>query len=176
MQDPTAFPVPVMLKHPILARIDEISRDRKKVAALRDLLIWGADADALADVAVRHDVVTRELADEMLRAWANVGGAGWLGDILAELRRGVLEAAELLLAAPCTLSSWWIIGLTNDFRMLVQPAGDRLLLFMTTPELPPAQRFAKLAPMTLDPSFRPAIQLIRDHLDAMLAPPDSPAA
>jgi hypothetical protein len=171
MQDPAVSPVPVMLKHPILARIDAISGDRQKVAALRDLLLSGADAEALAAVAVRHDVVTRELAEEMLRTWANVGGSGWLGDILAELRRGVLEAADLLLAEPWTLSSWWILGLTDDFRIVVQPAGDRLLLFMTTPPLPPAQRFAKLAPMTLDPSFRPALQLIRDHLDAMLAPP-----
>lgn len=174
-QDPVVSPVPLMLKHPILARIDEISCDREKVAALRDLLVSGADAAALADVAVRHGVVSRALADQMLVTWANVGGTGWLGEILAELERGAREAAELLLARPRTLSSWWILGLTSEFRILVQPAGDRLLLFMTTPPLPPEIHFAKMAPMTLDPAFRPALELVRDRIDALLAPPTSPA-
>ena len=67
-QGPVVTPVPIMLKHPILARIDEVSRDRAKVCALRDLLESSCCAEELADVAVRHDVCPRPLADLMLRA------------------------------------------------------------------------------------------------------------
>jgi len=88
-QGPIVSPVPVMLKHPILARFDEISRDPAKVAAMRDLLSSDCDARALADVAVRQGICPPALAEHMLRYWANVDGAGWPGEIMAELRRGV---------------------------------------------------------------------------------------
>lgn len=163
-------PVPVMLKHPILARIDEVSRDRAKVAALRDLLESSCGAEELADVAVRHDVCPRPLADLMLASWANVGGAGWLGDIMAEVRRGTLEVCEALLHGAPPLSSWWILGLTGEFRMLVTPSDDRLWMFMVTPRLPDAIIGASKMPLgAIDQGFRPLIQTLRDELDRMLA-------
>ncbi len=160
---------PLLLKHPILERIDAISRDPAKVAAMRDLLLSGACAAELADVAVRHEVVTRELADQMLVTWADVGDHGWLGAIMDELRRGVLDVADRLLSSPQPLSSWWAMGLTEDFRMLVVPTHDRLLLFMTTPRLPPALVASKTDPRALDTAFRPMLQRIRYLIDDMLA-------
>jgi len=149
-QGPIVSPVPVMLKHPILARFDEISRDPAKVAAMRDLLSSDCDARALADVAVRQGICPPALAEHMLRYWANVDGAGWPGEIMAELRRGVLQTCEALLAGGPPLSSWWILGLTAEFRMLVVPTEDQLLLFMTTPPLPEVIRASKLPPTAID--------------------------
>jgi hypothetical protein len=169
MLDPAEPPVPIMLKHPILERIDAISRDAEKVAAMRDLLHGNADACALADVAVRHGIVSRPLADQMLRTWANVGGGGWLGDILQELRRGVLAAADVLLASRCEMSSWWVMGLTTDFRIVLAPSDDRLLLFMSTPKIPPILGAAKNDPLALDPGFRPLLIRLRAEVDGLLA-------
>jgi len=173
MMDPAEPSVPLLLKHPILERIDALARDCDKVAAMRDLLHGGADAYALADVAVRHGVVSRELAEQMLHAWANVGGTGWLGEILDELRRGVLEAADALLASPRELSSWWAMGLTPDFRILLAPSEDRLLLLMSTPKIPPIIGAAKRDPLTLDPWFRPLLVRVRDEVEALLATPSA---
>jgi hypothetical protein len=169
-QGSVVTPVPVMLKHPILARIDEVSRDRHKVCALRDLLESTCCAAELADVAVRHDVCPRPLADLRLHAWANVGGAGWLGDIMDEVQRGVLEVCDALLDGAPPLSSWWILGLTQEFRMLVAPSDEQLWMFMATPRLPPGIIGASKMPFdAIDPWFRPLIQELRDDLDQMLA-------
>jgi hypothetical protein len=169
MTEEPGHPVPLLLKHPILERIDDVSRDPAKVVAMRDLLLSGACAAELADVAIRHGIVSRELADMMLATWANVGDHGWLGDIMTELKRGVLATADQLLSAPRPLSSWWMMGLTEDFRMLVVPTHDRLLLFMTTPRLPPALVASKTDPRALDTAFRPMLQHIRYLIDDMLA-------
>lgn len=174
MTEEPGHPVPLLLKHPILERIDTISRDPAKVAAMRDLLRSGASAAELADVAVRHDIVTRELADQMLVTWADVGEHGWLGAIMDELRRGVLAVADHLLSSPLPLSSWWAMGLTDDFRLLVVPTTDRLLLFMTTPWLPPALVASKTDPRALDTAFRPMLQNIRYLIDGLLARSTTP--
>lgn len=170
MHGPIVSPVPIMLKHPILARIDEISRDPAKVAAMRDLLNSSCGADALADVAVKHGICPRPLADFMLSSWANVSGDGWLGEIMAEVRRGTLEVCEALLAGAPPLSSWWILGLTERLHMRLLPMDDQLLLFMTTPMLPHfIIRASKMPLLAPDPYFRPMIQKLRDDLDQMLA-------
>ena len=169
MQEPNMSPMPIILKHPILARIDEISRDCAKVGALRDLLILECSAGALADVAVRHGICTRELADHMLRYWANVDGAGWLGEIMSELRLRVLEVCELLLAGGPPLSSWWILGLGERFRIALSPTEEQLLLFMTTPPFPRIIGASKMPIHSLDPFFRPLIEQLRDQLNEMLA-------
>ncbi len=161
--------VPVLLKHPILARFDELSLDRYKVTAMRDLLKNGATAQELADVAVRNTVLTRELADHMLVYWANSdGSSGWLGDILDECRRGFLEAAEAVLARDVPLSSWWILGFNTDFRVLVVPERDRIDVFMATPHVPDDIALAKRAPNPIDPGFLLSVEALRDQLNAML--------
>jgi hypothetical protein len=170
LQEPSG-PLPIMLTHPILARIDEISRDPAKVAAMRDLLHGGCTAEALADVAVRHEICSRELADYMLTYWANVSGEGWLGEILTELERGILETCELLLSSGRSLSSWWMLGLTEQFRIVLAPSNDDLFLFMATPMLPEILLASKTDPLAIDPYFNPLIQVLREQLDAMLAPP-----
>ena len=170
MQGPIVSPMPIILKHPILARIDEISRDCAKVGALRDLLTSDCSAGELADVAVRHGVCTRELADYMLRYWANVDGAGWLGEIMIELRLRVLEVCELLLAGAQPLSSWWILGLGESFRIAIAPTEEQLLLFMTTPPFPRVINASKMPIHSMDPFFRPLVEQLRDQLNEMLAP------
>ncbi len=162
-------PPPVMLKHPILARFDELSADRSKVGAMRDLLKNGATAQELADVAVRHDVCTQPLADNMLLYWANSDGrSGWLGDILDECQRGFLEAAEVILANNVPLSSWWLVGFSSDFRLLVVPEPDRVNVFMSTPRLDDPIKTSKLMPNPLDPGYTNAVVELRNELNAML--------
>lgn len=158
-----------MLKHPILSRFDELSLDRSKVTAMRDLLKNGATARELADVAVRNGVCTQALADQMLLYWANTdGSSGWLGDILDECRRGFLEAADLILTNDVPLSSWWIVGFSPNFRMLVIPEADRIDVFMATPHLAGPVKTAKLLPNPLDPGYTHAIQELRNQLNVML--------
>lgn len=160
---------PVMLKHPILLRFDELSVDRAKVTAMRDLLKNGATAQELADVAVRNGVCSQALADQMLLYWANTdGSSGWLGNILDECQRGFLEAAELILTRDVPLSSWWLVGFSPNFRVLVLPEVDRVDVFMATPHLADPVKTAKLLPNPLDPGYTNAIHELRDQLNAML--------
>jgi len=149
-QGPIVSPVPVMLKHPILARFDEISRDPAKVAAMRDLLSSDCDARALADVAVRQGICPPALAEHMLRYWANVDGAGWPGEIMAELRRGV--PADLRGVAGRRTAAVVVVDPRADGGVPHARRADRgsAPAVHETPPLPEVIRASKLPPTAID--------------------------
>ncbi len=156
---------PVIVKHEILARLEELSHDYDKVCSMRNRLKNGAPAEELAESAVQNRVCSREVADKMLRFWANVGDGGWFGEIMEEVHDKFLEAANLIGPDGPYLSAWWILGVTDRFRLAVFSTRESVFLILLTPHLTPDQHLAKREwDPSLDRLIRQYVNDLRDML------------
>jgi len=154
MEDDAPRPPPLIMKHPMIRRLEALSRDRAKVRSMRERLERREGAEELAFRLVENDVCSRETADAVLAAWGHQEKA--LEAVWSRLR----QAAEWIERHDLPLDMWWAQVEGSGFSIDVTRTAGAVRVVMWTEPIPHGPLLAKLVH---DPGYFDEIDtLIRD--------------
>lgn len=157
-------PAAIITKHDFLVRLDEHCRDPKALDELRELFSDAPDEDRTLQYFVDKQMMAPAVKDLVKGAWLTRRGA------FPKIREKT-EAAfrdALALASPSRrLTTWLMIGTSDDFDVLCIPRDRSVLLLILAPLIPnPVVVGKEPKPLKglVDPGFLEHLYAARDKL------------
>jgi hypothetical protein len=157
MQEDTRQPPPLIMKHPIIRRLEALSRNRAKVRSMRERLERHEGPDALAERLVENGACSPETAARLVGTWGQQPGA--LETVWARLG----EAAAWIERYDLPLDMWWAQVPGAGFEIDVKRTAGAVRVVLWTEPIPEGSLLAKLAH---DPGYFDEIDALARDLDA----------
>jgi hypothetical protein len=152
---------PVLIKHPMMRRLEALSRNHGKVSSMRRRLERRETADELVRRLIVNGVCTEETAAALLEGW------GGQEAVMEETWKKLAEAAELIERYDLPLDMYWGQVEGGSFEIDVTRSARAVRVVMWTGHLPRGVSFAKLLH---DRGYFDELDQLRIALERMLEP------